>query len=166
MKEGINFNVGEPSYDLFQLACRVSEKRLLPNFSFIDAPFNYTFYKYGHPETKVAYMGLSTRVIGNMYDPSREITFGCGKLSFTSVNLPCLAMLSKGYIDNFFRLDGIIELVFRQVTDRLEVESSKKSKNFPFFMGQGILMDADQLNENDEVREVIKHGTLNIVLLG
>lgn len=167
VKEGINFNVEDPNYDLFKLACRVSAKRLLPNFSFIDAPFNYAFYKPDFPETEVAYMGCRTRVIGNIYDPLREITFGRGNLSFTSVNLPRLAILAKGNIDDFFsRLDGMVELVFEQLLDRLEVQSSKKCKNFPFLMGQGIWIDSDQLNENDEIREVIKHGTLTIGFIG
>lgn len=167
VKEGINFNVEDPNYDLFKLACRVSAKRLLPNFSFIDAPFNYAFYKPDFPETEVAYMGCRTRVIGNIYDPLKEITFGRGNLSFTSVNLPCLAILAKGNIDDFFsRLDGMVELVFEQLLDRLEVQSSKKCKNFPFLMGQGIWIDSEQLNENDEIREVIKHGTLTIGFIG
>ena len=54
VKEGVNYNPGEPNYDLFKLACRVSAKRLFPNFSFIDAPYNLQYYKPGHPETEVA----------------------------------------------------------------------------------------------------------------
>ncbi len=57
VKEGINYNEGDPNYDLFKLACRVSAKRLFPNFSFIDAPYNLKYYKEGHPETEIAYMG-------------------------------------------------------------------------------------------------------------
>ncbi len=60
VKEGINYNKGEPNYDLFKLACRTSAKRLFPNFSFIDAPFNKQYYK-GTPETEIAYMGCRTR---------------------------------------------------------------------------------------------------------
>ena len=60
---------GDPNYDLFKLACRVSAKRLFPNFSFLDAPFNLQYYKPGHPETEVGYMGCRTRVMANVYDP-------------------------------------------------------------------------------------------------
>ncbi|MGE4549692.1 MAG: anaerobic ribonucleoside-triphosphate reductase, partial [Intestinibacillus sp.] len=63
VKDGINFNESEPNYDLFKLACRVSAKRMFPNFSFLDAPFNLPYYKPGHPETEAAYMGCRTRVI-------------------------------------------------------------------------------------------------------
>ncbi|WP_297289670.1 anaerobic ribonucleoside-triphosphate reductase, partial [uncultured Flavonifractor sp.] len=96
VKEGVNYNPGEPNYDLFQLAMRCSAKRLFPNFSFIDAPFNLQYYKPGHPETEIAYMGCRTRVIGNVYDPSREICNGRGNLSFTTINLPRLAIKARG----------------------------------------------------------------------
>lgn len=101
VKEGINYNPGEPNYDLFKLACRVSAKRLFPNFSFIDSPFNLQYYK-GTPETEISYMGCRTRVMGNVFDPSQEISPGRGNLSFTSINLPRLAIKSKGDIDEFF----------------------------------------------------------------
>lgn len=96
MKSGVNLNEGEPNYDLFRLACRCSAKRLFPNFSFQDAPFNLKYYKEGHPETEIAYMGCRTRVVANAYDPSREVTARRGNLSFTSINLPRLAILARG----------------------------------------------------------------------
>ena len=102
VKDGVNFNPGEPNYDLFQLACRCSAKRLFPNFSFIDAPYNLRYYKPGHPETEIAYMGCRTRVIGNVYDPDNEISNGRGNLSFTSINLPRIALRCKGDITLFF----------------------------------------------------------------
>ena len=86
VKEGINYNEGEPNYDLFKLACRTSAKRLFPNFSFVDAPFNKQYYK-GTPETEIAYMGCRTRVMGNVYAPDKEISFGRGNLSFTSIKI-------------------------------------------------------------------------------
>ena len=102
VKEGVNYNEGDPNYDLFKLACRVSAKRMFPNFSFIDAPFNLQYYKPGHPETEVGYMGCRTRVMSNVCDPTREITYGRGNLSFTSVNLPRIAIRSHGDLDWFF----------------------------------------------------------------
>ncbi len=66
VKEGVNYNEGDPNYDLFKLACRVSAKRMFPNFSFLDAPFNLQYYKPGHPETEVGYMGCRTRVMSNV----------------------------------------------------------------------------------------------------
>ncbi len=92
VKEGVNYNPGDPNYDLFHLAIRVSAKRLFPNFSFLDAPYNLQYYKPGHPETEVGYMGCRTRVMGNAYDRDREIAPRRGNLSFTSINLPRIAI--------------------------------------------------------------------------
>lgn len=167
VKEGINFNAGEPNYDLFKLACRVSAKRLFPNFSFLDAPYNLKYYKPGHPETEIAYMGCRTRVVGNVYDPSRETIFGRGNLSFTTVNLPRIGLRSNKNINFFFEeLDKKIDLVIGQLMERFEIQARKKVKNFPFLMGQGIWMDSDKLGWDDEIREVLKHGTLSMGFIG
>ena len=167
VKEGINYNPEDPNYDLFQLACRVSAKRLFPNFSFLDAPFNLQYYREGHPETECAYMGCRTRVIGNVYDPDREIVYGRGNLSFTSLNLPRLAIKAKGDIDMFFEsLDHMIDLAIGQLNERLRIQSMKKVKNFPFLMGQGIWIDSDKLKADDTVEEVLKHGTLTVGFIG
>lgn len=167
IKEGINYNPGEPNYDLFKLACRVSAKRLFPNFAFIDAPYNLKYYKPGHPETEIAYMGCRTRVIGNINDPDREVTFGRGNLSFTTINLPRIALKSNKDINVFFEeLDKRIELVTAQLLERFEIQASKRVKNYPFLMGQGVWMDSDKLDWEDDVREVLKHGTLSIGFIG
>lgn len=167
VKEGINYNKDDINYDLFKLACRVSAKRLFPNFSFIDAPFNLKYYKEGHPETEVAYMGCRTRVIGNVHDPSREIVYGRGNLSFTTINLPRLGLENRGNIEAFYkRLDETMNLVIEQLIERFEIQARKKVRNFPFLMGQGIWIDSEKLSEDDEIREVLKHGTLSIGFIG
>ena len=167
MKEGVNYNEGDPNYDLFKLACRVSAKRLFPNFSFIDAPFNYQYYIEGDPDTEVAYMGCRTRVMGNVYDPSREIVGGRGNLSFTSINLPRIALRVNKQTDVFFRdLEREIRLCRDQLLERLEIQSQKRVKNYPFLMGQGIWIDSNRLGVHEEVREVLKHGTLSVGFIG
>ena len=167
VKDGVNFNPGEPNYDLFKLSCRVSAKRLFPNFSFQDAPFNLQYYKEGHPETEIAYMGCRTRVIGNVNDPEREITYGRGNLSFTSINLPRIAILANKNIDWFFsELDRKIDLVVEQLLERFEIQAKKKVHNYPFLMGEGVWIDSEKLNYDDEVREVLKHGTLSVGFIG
>ena len=166
VKDGINFNPGEPNYDLFRLACRVSAKRLFPNFSFQDAPFNLQYYK-GTPETEIAYMGCRTRVIGNVYDPEREISNGRGNLSFTTINLPRIAILAEKNIEWFYEeLDRKIDLVFEQLLERFEIQAKKKVNNYPFLMGEGVWIDSEKLNYNDEVREILKHGTLSVGFIG
>lgn len=167
VKDGINYNAGEPNYDLFKLACRVSAKRLFPNFAFQDAPFNLKYYRAGRPETEISYMGCRTRVIGNVHDPERETIFGRGNLSFTTINLPRIGLRSNKNITIFFdELDKKIDLVISQLLERFEIQARKKVKNFPFLMGQGIWMDSEKLGWDDEIREVIKHGTLTMGFIG
>ena len=167
VKEGVNFNPGEPNYDLYRLAIRTSAKRLFPNFSFVDAPFNLQYYKPGHPETEIAYMGCRTRVMGNVYDPDREIAPRRGNLSFTSINLPRIAIKANGDVQWFFEeLERKMALVAEQLDERLAIISKKKVKNFPFLMGQGVWIDSEHLDWDDTVGEVLKHGTLTIGFIG
>jgi len=167
VKEGVNYNPGDPNYDLFQLALETSAKRLFPNFSFLDAPFNLQYYREGDCNTEVAYMGCRTRVIGNTHDREREITSGRGNLSFTSINLPRLGLLANRSIERFFDLlDERVDLVFRQLEHRLQIQSRKKCYNYPFLMGQGVWIDSEKLGWNDSIGEVLKHGTLSLGFIG
>ena len=166
VKEGVNYNPEDPNYDLFKLAMHCSAKRLFPNFSFLDAPFNIQYYQ-GTPETEIAYLGCRTRVMGNVYDPDREVTPGRGNLSFTSINLPRLAIRSKGDLDLFFDLlDAKLALTVGQLDERFEIQARKKVYNAPFLMGQGVWIDSEKLAPGDEQREVLKHGTLSVGFIG
>ncbi|MBQ3924380.1 MAG: anaerobic ribonucleoside triphosphate reductase [Firmicutes bacterium] len=167
VKEGVNYNPEDPNYDLFKLACRVSAKRLFPNFSFIDAPFNKAFYKEGDHNTEVAYMGCRTRVMANYYDQSQQVTAGRGNLSFTSINLPRLAIKANRNIDTFFEsLDRMMDLCIDQLMERYKVQASKHVYNYPFLMGEGVWLDSEKLSKDDEVGEVLKHGTLSVGFIG
>ncbi|MCI7568191.1 anaerobic ribonucleoside triphosphate reductase [Desulfovibrio sp.] len=166
VKEGVNYNEGDPNYDLFRLAMETSAMRLFPNFSFIDAPFNLQYYD-GSYNSEVAYMGCRTRVLGNVHDTGREVTCGRGNLSFTSINLPRLGIEAHGDIARFFALlDAQIDLVFRQLLHRFKIQCAKKVRNYPFLMGNGIWLDSDKLDWDDTVEEVLKHGTLTVGFIG
>ena len=177
VKDGVNAKLGDPNYDLFQLACRVSAKRLFPNFEFLDAPFNLEFYKEGDPDTEVATMGCRTRVMANINGPST--TSGRGNLSFTTINLPRLAIeasneahdsyeaASAAVYERFMhKLDETLDLVIGQLLERFEIQAERHVYNYPFLMGQGVWMDSDKLKREDTVRDVIKHGTLGIGFIG
>ena len=167
VKEGVNYEKNEPNYDLFRLAMKTSAKRLFPNFSFLDAPFNKKYYKPNDYNTEVAYMGCRTRVMGNVYDPTREVTCGRGNLSFTSINLPRLAIEAKGDIDKFYKsLDDMINLVIRQLLHRFKIQCAKIGKNYPFLMGQNIWLDSENVGEYDDISEVLRHGTLTVGFIG
>lgn len=167
VKEGVNYNEGDPNYNLFKLACRVSAKRLFPNFSFIDAPYNLQYYKKGDYNTEIAYMGCRTRVIGNVYDPTREIVCGRGNLSFTSVNLPRLGILAQHDVVRFFELlEEKMDLVVEQLKYRYKIQAQKKVRNYPFLMGQGVWIDSNKLGTEDNIGEILKHGTLSMGFIG
>ena len=167
VKGGVNYNEGDPNYDLFKLAMRVSAKRLFPNFSFLDAPFNLQYYKPGDYDTEVAYMGCRTRVMGNVHDKNREVTCGRGNLSFTSINLPRIGIEAQKDIKKFYEiLDERIDLCIEQLLHRFKIQCSKKAYNYPFLMGQGVWIDSEKLDRYDSVAEVLKHGTLSVGIIG
>ncbi len=167
VKDGVNYKEGDPNYDLFRMAVKTSAQRLFPNFSFLDAPFNLQYYKEGDYNTEVAYMGCRTRVMGNVHDRTREVTCGRGNLSFTSINLPRLGIEAHGDIDQFYKkLDEMIDLVIRQLLHRFKIQCTKKVRNYPFLMGQGIWIDSEDLDIDDSVAEILKHGTLSIGFIG
>ena len=177
VKEGVNYNPGDPNYDLFKLSCKVSAKRLFPNFEFIDAPYNLQYYVPGRPETEVATMGCRTRVMGNVVDPDKAVAPGRGNLSFTTINLPRIAIrhgivgpnngAKKADMEAFYEeLDEKIELCKEQLLERFEIQCKKRVYNFPFLMGQGNWMDSEKLKPNDKLKKVLKHGTLSIGFIG
>ena len=172
VKEGVNYNEEDPNYDLFRLACEVSAKRLFPNFSFIDAPFNLEYYDPENFETEVGYMGCRTRVLGNSVDPNKSITPGRGNLSFTSINLPRLGIKhgivsGETDLDAFFKeLGELMDLVKDQLLERFEIQCSKRIYNFPFLLGQGVWIDSEKLKPTDRLRKVLKHGTLTVGFIG
>lgn len=171
VKEGINLNESDPNYDLFKLSCRVSAKRLFPNFSFLDAPFNKIYYQEGNPETEATYMGCRTRVMSNICGDNQAS--GRGNLSFTTINLPRLGIKhgilknDKVDLDGFFKdLDENIDLVIDELLERMQIQANKKVKNFPFLMGQGVWKGSEDLGAEDKLEEVIKQGTLTLGFIG
>lgn len=173
VKDGVSFNKEDPNYDLFELACKVSAKRLFPNFSFLDAPFNKSYYKEGNINTEIAYMGCRTRVIGNVADPDREIVTGRGNLSFTSINLVRLGIKygiinnKKADMDGFYKeLAETMDMVRDQLLERFDIQCKKHVYNFPFLLGQGVWIDSKNLKNTDNLRKVLKHGSLTTGFIG
>ena len=167
LKDGVNTKAGDPNFDLFELACRVSAKRLFPNFSFIDSPYNLQYYKPGHPETEVAIMGCRTRTIGNVYDPTNEVCPGRGNLFFTTINLPRLGIEAKHDVKKFFEMfDKRIDQCFAQCLDRLEIISRRHVYNYPFLMGEHVWTGSEKLKSTDEIREAIKQGSMALGFIG
>ncbi len=175
VKEGVNYNPEDPNYDLLKLSCEVSAKRLFPNFSFIDSPYNLEYYKEGDYNTEVAYMGCRTRVLGNHVDPDKSVTAGRGNLSFTSINLPRLGIKygistkerEVADMEGFYKnLEELLELVKDQLLERFEIQCNKRIYNFPFLLGQGLWLDSEKLKPTDKLKKVLKHGTLTVGFIG
>lgn len=159
VKAGVNFNPEDPNYDLFQLAIRVASQRLNPTFSFMDSSFNK---QYGD---QVSYMGCRTRVIADRH--GEPVTDGRGNLSFTTINLPRIAIKAKGDLEKFYvDLDHMLNLAAEQLYHRYTIQSKLKVRDMPFLMGQGLYLGSEKLQENDDIAEAIKHGTLSIGFIG
>jgi ribonucleoside-triphosphate reductase len=159
VKKGINFNPGDPNYDLFQLAIQVSAQRLNPTFSFMDSNFNE---EYG---AEVAYMGCRTRVIADRH--GEPISDGRGNLSFTTINLPRIGIKSGGDIEVFYQeLEKVMTLAARQLYHRYRIQARLKVKDMPFLMGQGLYLGSEKFKPTDSIAPVIKHGTLSIGFIG
>ncbi len=159
IKEGINYNPEDPNYDLFKLAIEVASTRLNPTFSFMDSSFNSIH------GTEVSYMGCRTRVIANRHGDA--LSEGRGNLSFTTINLPRLAIKAGTNLELFYEnLGALLELAAEQLHHRYTVQANLKVKDMPFLMGQGLYMDSEKLKSGDTIEKAIKHGTLSIGFIG
>lgn len=165
LKKGVNFEKGDPNYDIFRLAMECSSKRLFPTYAFVDASFNLPYYERDPYYGIINTMGCRTRVMANVN--GREGAFGRGNISFTSINLPLLALRAKGNVDKFFKeLDYALEIADKELLERYEGQCQNRKYNFPSLMEQGIWLGSDDLAPTDEIRDVIKQGTLSIGFVG
>ncbi|MFB6467265.1 anaerobic ribonucleoside triphosphate reductase [Cytobacillus sp. Hz8] len=163
IKEGINFNEKDPNYDLYRLSLETTSKRLFPNYVFIDAPFNLQYYD-GTPESEIATMGCRTRVMGNIH--GKETSVGRGNLSFTTINLPLLAIESKS-IDQFWKkLDFYTDLSIKQLHERFIYQSQKTAAHFKFLYGQGVWWNGEELDPHAKLLDILKQGTLSVGFIG
>ncbi|MGF9964558.1 anaerobic ribonucleoside triphosphate reductase [Bacillus rhizoplanae] len=163
LKKGVNFEQNDPNYDLFELALETTAKRLFPNFSFLDAPFNAIHYD-GRPESEVCYMGCRTRVMANIH--GEETAIGRGNLSFTSINLVKLALISGSKEAFFESLNHYVDLGIRQLLERFAYQATKKARDFQFLYSQGVWRGGEKLQPEDSVAEILKQGTLSIGFIG
>ena len=165
LKRGVNYDEGDPNYDLFKRACEVSSKRLFPNFLNLDAPYNLQYYREGDYNSFVATMGCRTRVMSNVN--GAEVSSGRGNFAFVTINLPKLALEAGGDVKKFFELyDKYIDLCRDYLKFRLKTIAAKHVYNFPFLMGQGVWLDSDKLKPDDTIADVLKHASYSIGFCG
>ncbi len=165
LKSGVNYNPEDPNYDLFQIACKVSARRLFPNFVNIDASYNIKYYKPGDYNSCVATMGCRTRVMANFNGP--EQSGSRGNFAFVTINLPKLALEAKGNVEEFFKLfDKYIQLSHDYILLRLKTIEKKHLYNYPFLMEQHVWLDSEKFSSEDTIAEVLKHATYSLGFCG
>lgn len=175
-----------PNFDLFLKACRTTAKALFPNFMFLDTPFNQN-EKWDANDPKryryeLATMGCRTRVFENLN--GEKTSLGRGNLSFTTMNLPRLAIEARIKAENMHE-DGnpdaiertakkeflesvrrMAEFIGEQLYTRYQYQRTALARQFPFMMSNNVWKGGDQLNPNEEVGDVLKQGTLGIGFIG
>lgn len=164
-KKGVNQNEEDPNFDMFLKACECSSKRLFPNFTNVDAPFNLQYYDPQKPDTAIATMGCRTRVISNRHgDPQQS---GRGNLSFNSINLPMIGIeADKSESRLYSLLENVMDIAIEALVHRYEIQCNQPAKASDFMMANGTWMNGEELNPNEEVRELLKHGSISIGFVG
>ena len=162
VKEGVNREVNDPYFYLFELACKVAAKRMNPTFMNIDADFNKEYYDTGYmPAT----MGCRTYLMKNVN--GEHGCKGRGNIAPTTINLPRIGILAKGDEKIFFEiLNKRLELAKDSLMHRYSVLKHLKIKDIPFVAGQGLMKGAEGLDENDSIEPILKQGSWAIGFIG
>lgn len=161
VKEGVNYNPEDPNYDIFKMSMEVTAKRLFPNWVFEDAPFNKD---YGDdPKDACATMGCRTRLFTDVFGKNTSVKRG--NASFTSINLPRLAIKADHDIDKFFKLlDEQLELVHDQLYERFEWQCSAIPDEFKYMAENNT--QAEDFKKTGNIRDAIRHSSLSIGFIG
>ena len=173
-KKGVSYLPGDPNYDLYRFACKVTARRFFPNFLNLDATYNQDdAWNPEDPERyyhEVATMGCRTRVYENRFGPKTSI--GRGNLSFTTVNLPGIAIRCRAYEDReerlqafFALLEEVCDITAKQLDERFRFQATALAKQFPMLMS-GMWLGSEKLGPNDPIAPVINQGTLGIGFIG
>lgn len=168
LKKGVSAEEGDPNYDLLEYACEVAAKRFFPTFLNLDAPFNQNpLWRPEDPERykyECATMGCRTRVYENRH--GEKSCIGRGNLSFTTINLPLIALESANYAEFLELLEDAVDMAATQLLDRYKFQCSAYKKQFPLIMN-GLWLDSETLpSAETPVESVLKHGTLSVGYIG
>ena len=176
-----------PNFDLLLKACQTTAKALFPNFMFLDTPFNQNEkWKADDPQRyiyELATMGCRTRVFENV--AGEKSSLGRGNLSFTTLNMPRLAIEARIKAENLVedeRNKDAIEqkakeifiesvhqmsaLVADQLYERYQYQRTALARQFPFMMGNNVWKGGGELNPNEQVGDALRSGTLGIGFIG
>ncbi len=182
-----NMKFEAPNFDLFLKACHTTAKALFPNFMFLDTPYNSNdLWRADDPKRykyELATMGCRTRVYENLN--GERTSLGRGNLSFTTMNMPRLAIEARIKAENTavdpnnqdevervakeVFLESVTEMarfVADQLYARYQYQRSALARQFPFMMGNDVWKGGAKLKPNDEVGDVLNQGTLGIGFIG
>ena len=173
-KRGVSYLPGDPNYDLYKFACMVTARRFFPNYLNLDATYNQDeAWDANDPQRfihEVATMGCRTRVYENRFGPKTSI--GRGNLSFTTMNLPGMAIECMGIEDKeeriltfFSLLEEVCDICAKQLDERFQFQSTAVAKQFPMLMS-GMWLGSEKLGRGDSVEPVLNQGTLGIGFIG
>lgn len=194
-KRGINYLPTDPNYDLYQYSCKVTARRFFPNYINLDASFNKNDLWHENDPRRYRYecatMGCRTRVFEDKFGEKTSI--GRGNLSFTTINLPRLAIesaheaqeklgiyfiigegsdehitdLYKETVIKIFKnkLNYYCDLTAKQLYERYKFQCTALAKQFPLLMA-GMWNESEKLRPDDAIEPVLKHGTLSIGFIG
>lgn len=173
VKDGVNGLPGDPNYDLFEQSIEVTAKRLFPNWIFEDAPFNlYSYNKVG-PKDCVATMGCRTRLCTDVYEEGDGTSTKRGNASFTSINLPRLALKvmeiedEEQRIKKFYKLlDNMLSLVHDQLLARYYWQCSAQPEEFAYLYNNNAVIGSEKWHETGQTEEYVKHYSLSIGFIG
>jgi len=108
-----------------------------------------------------------TRVFEDRFGESTSI--GRGNLSFTTINLPRIALSALSQEDPmiwfFEELKKMMDATAKQLLVRLDFQKEAKAKQFPLLMS-GMWKDSETLTSEDNVGDILNTGTLGIGFIG
>lgn len=187
IEEALKEQYETPNFDLLLKACQTTAKALFPNFMFLDTSFNQNEKWQANDPRRYIYelatMGCRTRVFENV--AGEKSSLGRGNLSFTTLNMPRLAIEARIKAENIVsdkRNKDAIEmkakelflesvhdmatLVADQLYERYQYQRTALARQFPFMMGNNVWKGGGKLSPNEQVGDVLRSGTLGIGFIG
>src|SRR5699024_9487950 len=137
VQDGVNLRENDPNYDIKQLAIKTSASRIYPDVINVDE-----LMKLKGGKKPITAMGCRSYLHYWENKEGEEEYVGRNNLGVISVNLPHLAIQSKGNVDGFFSLlDDTLELVRRGLHVREDSVVNADIDSLPILYKEGGLGD-------------------------
>lgn len=155
IKDGLNHKEGDPNYDIKQLALECASKRMYPDILNYDKVVEVT----GSFKTP-----MGCRSFLNRYEEDgREVHDGRNNLGVVSLNLPRIAIESRGNEENFWAiLDQRLYIAKKALMTRIARLENVKARVAPILYMEGAC--GVRLKEDENVAQIFKNGRASISL--